>query len=237
MVNLAGKNIGGGRWTRRFKETLYRSRIDATRLLVEHACRWRLKVFVQITGIGYYGYDRGEEWLPETAHPGDDFLARLSIDWEKAARPVEGSAPLFIFRTGVVLGRDGGMIAKLRPPALLNLLSPLGSGRQWMSWIHIDDLVRVIHWAITHPTQADLYNAASPHPVRNKTFTYHLASSLNKAIFLPNAPRWALRLAVGEMERALTGSLRVDARKLHAHLSFQYPKIEEALQSLSLVRH
>ncbi len=238
VVNLAGENIAGRRWTRRFREALYRSRMEATGWLVTLSRQWQPRTFVQLTGIGYYGYDRGEEWLPESASPGEGFLARLSLDWERAALPVKDlDTALFIFRTGVVLGRQGGMIARLMPLALLNLLSPMGNGRQWMSWIHIEDLAHTVAWALDRPGEADVYNVCAPHPVRNKTFTYHWASSINKSIFLPNVPRWALRLVVGEMEKALTGSLRVDARRLNDRLSFRYPHVEAALRALSPVKH
>ncbi len=238
VVNLAGENIGAGRWTKRFKQRLYQSRIDATQTLVEAARQWQPRVFVQLTGIGYYGYDRGDEWLDESSAPGEGFLADLSKDWEAAARPVtELGTALFVLRAGVVLGADGGMIKKLMPLALLNLLSPLGPGHQWMSWIHIDDLVEVIRWAIEHPNQAGTYNACALHPVRHKAFIYHFVSSMNKAVFLPRVPRWVLRLAVGEMERALTGSLRIDARRLNAKVPFRYSDVQSALRDLSPVNH
>ncbi len=234
VVNLAGENIAGGRWTRRFKEALYRSRIDSTCFLVSMADHWQAKTFIQVVGVGYYGYDRGDEWLSESAPPGDGFLARLSIDWEAAAQEVMAlNRRLVILRTGVVIGADGGIIARLMPLALLNLLSPLGSGNQWMSWIHIDDLATVIQWALNSPHSAGIYNACAPRPVRHKKFIYEFVSSINKAIFLPNVPRWMLRIMLGEMERALTGSLRVDSSRIRQMISLRYPTIEAALNAVS----
>jgi uncharacterized protein (TIGR01777 family) len=209
VINLAGENIAGGRWTDRRKQALVASRLDATRALVgamERAPRER--TFLSASAVGYYG-DRGDEMLDESAKPGSGFLAELTTRWEDAAHQADPMARVVILRFGVVLGREGGALAKMLLPFKLGLGGPIGSGRQWMSWIDRHDVLRMIEWAIDAKNARGVYNATAPEPVRNREFVTELGRALHRPAFLP-APAFAMKLVFGKMaEEALLGGQRV----------------------------
>jgi uncharacterized protein (TIGR01777 family) len=210
IVNLAGDPIAGGRWTEARKAEIRRSRIEGTRALVDAiaASDSRPTVLVSASAIGYYG-DRGDEPLDETARPGTGFLARVCVEWEAEARRAEVLGLRVVLpRIGIVLAPDGGAVSAMLLPFRAGLGGSLGSGRQWMSWVHRDDVVGIIREAVAKDAYAGPVNATSPHPVTNKDFTRALGRALHRPTILP-IPSFGLRLLVGEMASMLLGGQRV----------------------------
>jgi len=233
-INLAGENIGQGRWTEERKRGMVASRLEATAALVRamrsHPRSGR--VLVSASAIGYFG-NRGDEELNESSAPGSDFLADLVKQWETAAREAEGLARLVMIRFGIVLAPDGGALKQMILPFKLFAGGPIGSGRQWMSWIDRRDAVRIIEWAVDTPTASGLYNATAPHPVRNRDFVRALGRALHRPSIMP-APAFALRAVFGEMADALLLSgQRVVPQKLEREgFRFEHPDLDESLRTL-----
>jgi hypothetical protein len=233
VVHLAGEGIASGRWTRERKASIRRSRIEGTRLLVASLGRLdrRPRVLVAASAIGYYG-NRGDEPLDERAAPGLGFLAELARDWEAAASAATSSGiRVALIRTGIVLSRRGGALAKLLLPFRLGLGGPIGDGKAWWSWIAIDDLVASYHLAITDPTLNGAVNAVAPAPVTNAEFTRILSGVLGRPAFL-RVPALALRWVFGEMaDEALLASARVVPERLReAGFAFRFPELAGALR-------
>jgi uncharacterized protein len=230
VINLAGENIGQ-RWTNERKARLVASRLDSTSALIEaiKSAPPRKRTFISASAIGYYG-SRGEEALDEASSRGSGFLADLVAKWEGAAQPAESVARLVIIRFGVVLDAHGGALAKMLPPFRFGLGGPIGNGRQWMSWIDRDDVIRVIEWAISHDDVRGVYNAVAPEPVRNRDFTRALGHALHRPAIIP-VPAFALRLMFGEMASGtvLPSQRVLPARLLAESFTFHYPTIDEAL--------
>lgn len=233
-VNLAGEPILGRRWSARQKERLVRSRIEGTRALVERIERAdpRPRTLVSASAIGFYG-DRGDEELGEDAAPGKDFLGRVCVDWEaSAARAIELGVRTVLLRIGIVLGVGGGALAKMLPLFRLGLGGPLGSGRQWMSWIARDDLVRMILFALDTPEVEGPLNGTAPEPVTNRDFTHALGRAVGRPAFLP-APALALRAALGEASAVLLASQRCTATRAQGlGFRFEHPQLEGALAAV-----
>ncbi len=232
VVHLAGEPLGQ-RWTRPARQRIRSSRIDHTRRLVDTlaALPRRPEVLVSASAIGIYG-SRGEELLSEQSEPGHGFLAELCRDWEdEADRAAALGVRVVKLRAGLVLGR-GGALARMLTPFRLGLGGPVGSGRQWMSWIHIDDLVRLIRLAVEAPSLAGAVNATAPHPVTNLEFARTLASVLHRPALFP-VPAFALKLAFGEMAEVLLGSQRVlPHAAVAAGFRFEYPQLRPALENV-----
>lgn len=234
VVNLAGTSIAGARWTRERKRILRESRVDATRHLVAGLTQLKNKppVIVSASAIGYYA-ERGDEILTESSSAGNDFLAQLCRDWEaesaKAER--EGIRPVML-RFGIVLAAHGGALAKMLPPFRMGVGGRLGDGRQWMSWIALEDVVALIRYAIENQSLRGPVNAVAPNPVTNAEFTSVLASVLHRPALFP-VPRFALRVMLGEMADALLASQRVMPAALDA-ASFQFrrPELKPALKAI-----
>jgi uncharacterized protein (TIGR01777 family) len=234
VVNLAGESIAAKRWTEGQKQKIRDSRLGATRSLtaaIRQAAR-PPTVLVSGSAVGYYG-NRGDETLTEISPPGDDFLARVARDWEAAADEVAPSTRLVLTRTGIVLDRRGGALAKMLPPFRMFVGGPLGSGTQYMPWIHKEDWLRLVVFAISHEGARGALNATAPNPVRNAEFSKALGRALKRPSLLP-APEFALRLALGEMADALLlGSQRaLPVRATDLGFSFRYSNIDEALASV-----
>lgn len=210
IVNLAGDPIAGGRWTAARKAEIRRSRIEATRALVDAiaTAEPRPKVLVSASAVGYYG-DRGDEPLDETASPGRDFLARVCVDWEAEARRAEDlDVRVVRLRLGVVLAPDGGALSAMLLPFRAGLGGRLGSGKQWMSWVYRDDVVGLIRDAVANDAYVGPVNATSPNPVTNADFTHALGRALGRPTLLP-APAIGLHLLLGEMATMLLAGQRV----------------------------
>ena len=234
VINLAGANIAGRRWTAARKQELRDSRILATRSLVAalRAAAPRPRVFVHGTGVGYYG-PRGTEEVAENHAPGRDFLGQLGVAWESegdAAR--ETGARVVILRSAPVLAPEGGVLARLLLPFRLGLGGPLGSGEQYLPWIHRRDWIDLVRWSLITTAAEGPLNATAPQPVTNREFTRTLAQVLRRPHVL-RVPAFALRLALGELADALlTGQRAVPKRALDMGFHFRCPSLEPALRDL-----
>jgi uncharacterized protein (TIGR01777 family) len=233
VVHLAGENLAEGRWTAARKARLQTSRIGPTRLLSQTLAGLARKpmVLVSASAVGYYG-NRGDEWLDEASPPGDDFLARLCADWEKATETAARAGIRVVnSRTGLVLSPHGGALAKMLPLFRAGLGGILGPGTQYVSWIAIDDLVGAIGHALANPAVAGPLNAVAPAPVTNLELTKTLGRVLGRPTIAP-APAFALRLALGEMaDAALLASQRVRPQRLLATgYRFALSELESALR-------
>jgi uncharacterized protein (TIGR01777 family) len=235
VIHLAGEPLGERRWSAAQKRRIVESRVVSTERLMEAlraVAGAKPGVVIASSAIGYYG-DRGDKVLGEEAVPGTDFLATLCRDWEAAlqAGAPEGTRTLSL-RTGLVLGRDGGALPRLVPLFRAGLGGRLASGRQWMSWIHIDDLVSLIVHALGTQDLRGAVNAVAPEPARNRDFTRELARALRRPALFP-VPGFALRIALGEMAGVLTGGQRVrPARAQASGFTFRYSALRAALEDL-----
>jgi uncharacterized protein (TIGR01777 family) len=236
IVNLAGEGIADKRWTAARKAALRDSRILSTRTLVRAVaeCAQPPRVFVSGSAVGYYG-PHGDEAVTESTPPGDDFLARICVEWEAEARVVESpSTRLAIIRTAPALDRDGGMLGKMLLPFKLGLGATLGPGHQYMPWIHAGDWTAMVSWLIQNDRASGVFNAAAPEPVTNRTFTRTLGRVLHRpAVF--HAPAFVLRAALGELASALLeGQRAIPAHAEELGFRFTHRSLEPALESLNL---
>lgn len=236
VVNLAGEALPDKRWTDERKEALRSSRVLATRTLVRAiaACPNPPRAFVSGSAIGYYG-PRGDEPVTESTEPGSDFLARLCVDWEQEARIAESPRTrVVLVRTGLALAKDGGALQKMLLPFKLGLGATLGSGEQFMPWIHADDWTAMVAWLIQNERAIGAFNATAPAPETNRVFTRTVGHVLRRpAVF--HAPAFALRVALGEMSTMLlTGQRVLPAHAEHLGFRFTHRTLEPALRSLSL---
>ena len=232
VVSLAGESVSG-RWTRKKKRRIEESRVEGTRQIVDAiaAADTRPEVLVSASAMGFYG-DRGEEELSEDASSGDDFLADVCVAWEREALRAEAlGVRVVLLRIGLVLGEDGGALGAMLPLFKARLGGRMGSGRQWWSWIHIADLVRLIAMAIDDDSMSGAYNAVAPEAVRQAEFTRVLADVLGRPAFLP-APAFALRTMLGEFACELLSSRRVvPKRTRQAGFGFRHADLEGALRA------
>jgi uncharacterized protein (TIGR01777 family) len=234
VINLAGESIAAKRWSAAQKQKLRNSRLLATRSLTS-AIRQAARppaVFISGSAVGYYG-DRGQETLTEASAPGTDFLADLAKDWEESASDATHVTRVALVRTGIVLDRKGGALPKMLPPFQMFVGGPLGSGTQYMPWIHKDDWVRMVSWMITAQGARGAVNATSPSPVTNAEFSKALGRVLKRPSLLP-APAFALRIALGEMADALllSGQRALPVRATDLGFSFRYSNIDDALANV-----
>jgi uncharacterized protein (TIGR01777 family) len=235
IVHLAGENIAASRWNARVKQRLRDSRVAATRVLCEGLARMATppKVLVCASAIGYYG-DRGDEELDEDSKPGSSFLADLVRDWEAATKPAaEAGIRVVNLRFGVILSPQDGALSKMLLPFKLGGGGRVGSGKQYWSWISIDDAAGAVHHAIMNEGLSGPVNAVAPTPVTNLEFTKTLGRVLRRPTILP-MPAFAARLALGEMaDELLLASSRVDAKRLvQSGYDFRQPTLEAALRHL-----
>ncbi len=230
VVNLAGKNIFH-LWNNKYKEEIYNTRILTTRNIVATLKMNQNITLVSTSAAGFYG-NRGDEILDESKAPGDDFLARVCMDWEKEANAAkERRVRVVVTRFGVVLGKDGGALAAMLPAYRMSIGGPLGSGRQWFPWIHMDDLLAAMLFVITHKKIDGPLNFCSPNPARNAEFSKTLATALNRPAFF-RTPAFLLKLAAGELGSSLLNSQRtVPARLLSHGFQFQYPDLPDAIRA------
>lgn len=235
VVNLSGENVAAGRWTPERKLALIRSRVDSTRALVAAmaSAPRRPQVLVNASAVGYYG-TRPAGDCPEDAPQGADFLAALCGQWEREALAAEKlGARVVRVRTSLVLGRGGGALERMRLPFKLGLGGPLGGGAQPFPWIHLEDEVGAILFALDTPSLSGAVNLVAPQAVSNAEFTAALGRAFHRPAVL-RAPAFALRLALGELAEALLGGQRAVPRRLQeAGYRFQHPALDEALSTLA----
>lgn len=232
VVHLAGENVAGQRWSAERKKALRDSRVVSAENLRAGlvAAGRELKVFISASGVGYYG-DRGDDKLSEREGPGEDFLARLCVEWEAAADRMT-AARIVKARFGAVLSGEGGFLGEVVPLFRKLGASRLGSGKQWITWIHIDDLVDALLFALTDERVQGPVNMVAPEAVTNAQMTEELRKAV-RTWSMPAAPKFALRWMYGELAGALLFSQRALPKKLEEwRFKFEYPKLKEALEDL-----
>ena len=234
LVNLAGESIGAQRWTPQRKALLRDSRILSTRSLAAAvaAATAPPPVVVSASGVGYYGMS-GDERKTEDSPPGRDFLAQLCEDWETEARKIaRPGVRVVVMRTGLVLERSGGVLAQMLTPFRFFVGGRLGSGRQYMSWIHRLDWVEMVRWIVQAPEASGPINVTAPHPVTNREFARMLGRALRRPALVP-APAFALKLALGEFaNNIVTGQRVIPARAQALGYHFRYPELDIAVRGI-----
>jgi len=235
VVHLAGESIAGGRWTDQKKRAIRDSRVNGTRLLSESLARLSRppSLFLSASAIGYYG-DRGDELLTEASAPGNDFLANVCVEWENATRPaVEKGIRTVHARFGIILDAEGGALAKMLTPFRMGIGGRVGDGKQWMSWVALDDVVNGLRFLMEEPSTRGPVNFVAPNPVTNAEFTKTLGQALSRPTLFP-VPVFAARLAFGEMADALLlSSQRVEPRVLKSMAyQFRWPTLEPSLRHI-----
>jgi uncharacterized protein (TIGR01777 family) len=233
IVNLAGEGIADARWTNARKQALRESRILSTRSLVSamRAATTRPHVFVSASGIGYYG-DRGAALVTEDTPAGADFLATLCVEWEREAQAASDLTRVAMLRSGLVLHASGGALGRMLLPFRLGIGGRLGSGAQYLPWIHRDDWTHMVEWMLQTSSVEGAMNVTAPQPVTNAEFTRTLGRALRRPTVLP-VPAAALRLVFGELaDTLLTGQRAIPQRGERLGFRFQYANIDDALQQL-----
>lgn len=234
IINLAGENIGAKRWSPQRKELIRVSRMEAGKAIcdaVQNSTK-RPGVLIQASGVGAYG-PSGDQWLDETAAYGQDFQSRVCIDWEASTRPVEAlGVRRVVIRTGLVMTRQGGWMAPLTLAFRSFASGPLGSGKQWWSWIHLDDYIQGVIHLINHPAAVGIYNLVTPNPSQMNEFGRQLARVLKRPYWIP-APAFGLRLLLGEMSDLILLGQRASAQKMiAAGYAYRYASLRPALDNL-----
>ncbi len=233
VIHLAGEPVGQ-RWTHAARERIRNSRVEGTRALVAamEGLPQRPSVLVSASAVGYYG-SRGDEILTEDCAPSNDFLGQVTVEWEhEAEQAMTLGVRVVRLRIAVVLGRDGGALGRMLLPFRLGLGGRIGDGRQWMSWIHIQDLVDLISFVLSSGAISGALNACAPNPVPNAGFTSALARAIHRPAIFP-LPRIALRMLFGEMASVIYASQRVVPKAaMHAGFEYRFPQIDGALQDL-----
>jgi uncharacterized protein (TIGR01777 family) len=231
VINLAGASIFK-RWTPKYKKEIRDSRLLTTRNVVSALPAGKAITFCSASGAGYYG-NRFDDLLDEDQPPGEDFLARLSIDWEhEALQAATNDIRVVTMRFGVVLARTGGALSKMIPAFKAFMGGPMGNGRQWFPWIHLDDLIAAVMFILEHPQTRGPLNFGAPEPVTNRDLAAALGKILHRPAFMPS-PAFVMRLILGEFSQVLLGSQRMVPRKLLNHgFEFEYPDIGIALKAI-----
>ncbi|MFM9905509.1 MAG: TIGR01777 family oxidoreductase [Pyrinomonadaceae bacterium] len=234
VIHLAGENVSGLRWTDEKKKAIHDSRVLGTRNVVDAISKLKNKpkVFIASSAIGFYG-ERGDEEVTESSSAGDNFLAGVCREWEAESRRAEDAGiRTVLLRTGIVLSKDGGALAAMLTPFKLGVGGVVGSGKQWMSWISMEDEIAVINYVIENENIRGAVNAVSPNPVTNAEFTKALGEVLCRPTFLP-LPEFAVSMIFGEMGDALLlASTKVMPKRLEdSAFDFKYPNLKEAVEN------
>jgi len=240
IVHLAGENISEKSWSKQQKIIIENSRVKSAQLLF-NACQkndiWP-KAFISTSAIGYYGTFTSEKILNEESPVGQDFLARVCEKWEQVADLFANNGIRTVkIRTGVVLSRDGGAYKKIAQTAQKGISSAIGSGNQYIPWIHIDDIVNIFEKAIEDPTMSGIYNGVAPQHITNKEFTKEIANSLKKPFRFPKVPSFVLKTIYGEMSSIILEGTRVSSEKIQqSGFRFKYAGLQDALNELSDIK-
>ncbi|MFN6944178.1 MAG: TIGR01777 family oxidoreductase [Cytophagaceae bacterium] len=237
IINLAGTNVFGKKWTGDYKKSIVESRIRSANVLLGKTkiLEQPVKAYISASGVGYYGLNTGEKLVDENTQGGTDFLADVVKQWEKAADQFEKIKIRTVkIRTSIALSEEGGPLEKLMGPINAGIGAPLGSGKQYFPWIHIDDLCNVYIKAIEDDQMKGVYNAVAPDIVTNKELTKKTAHILHKPTIMPNVPAFILKLMMGtERAEVLLGGQKVSCKKLQdSGFSFQYPELDTALKNI-----
>lgn len=235
IIHLAGATISK-RWTKSYKKEIYESRINTANLLYKYTEKLapNLKFFISASGSSYYGQTTSNTIFREEDSPGNDFLGKICIDWEKAAYQFETfKTRVVCLRTSLVLAKEGGAFDLLKKPIKMCVGANLGDGKQWMPWIHVDDLVEMYVEAVEKEQMTGNFNAAVPEKINHSTFNETLADKMNKPFFLPNIPSPLLKIALGEMSDLILKGSRLSSEKIEkTGFIFKYPTLEKALNNL-----
>lgn len=236
IIHLAGANVGEGAWTSKRKKEILDSRIKSANLLIDALKKQNHSVhsFISASATGYYG-DTGAKWVTEDAQPAaDDFLAEVCVKWEESVAPIaELGIRLVKLRIGVVLTKEGGALPKLLTPVKFFAGAPLGDGSQFLPWIHINDLVKIVEYTLDNAEVNGVFNAVAPNPVTNEEITKAIGSQLGRPIWPISVPSFALKLALGEMSEIVLSGTKASSEKLQkTGFAFQFSTIEIALKDL-----
>lgn len=236
IVFLAGAGIADKRWTAKRKTELIESRTKGIELIAKElqSRPYNVKACVAASGIGYYGADTGNEHLTENATSGTDFIANVTRRWENASELLENiKIRTTILRIGVVLSDEGGALPKIATPVRWGVGAAIGSGKQWISWIHLDDICQMFVEAIENEKWQGIYNAVSPNPVTNSDFMRQIADTINRPLWLPSVPSFVLKIALGELANlVIGGNYIVNQRIKNTDFNYQYPAVASALSDL-----
>jgi len=240
IIHLAGTNVGEKRWTGKRKKEIVDSRVKSGELLVKALSKNqnKIKAVISASAIGWYGPDKflEHESFSETDPAGSDFLGQTCVQWEQSIEPVvQLNKRLVKLRTGIVVSNEGGAYPEFKKSLQFGIAAILGSGKQVISWIHIDDLVRTYIYAIENEKLNGVYNAVAPRPVTNKQLTLELARTIKKSFFIPvYVPSFVLKIVLGEMSIEVLKSATVSCKKIqNERFTFLYPSIESAIRHLS----
>ncbi|WP_291786197.1 TIGR01777 family oxidoreductase [Cecembia sp.] len=233
IIHLAGEGVADKRWTASRKKAILESRTNSTALLLQTIEKSDKKpeVFISASAVGYYGFNTGDTLMDENGQAGNDFLAQVVIAWEDKVKKIEDlGIRTVMLRIGIVLDNKGGaLVEMLKPP----VAAPLGNGKQWMSWIAIDDLARMFFFALENKSLSGIYNAVGPKPATNEELTQKAAKKVGKLYMGIGVPGFALKLVLGEMAQMVLGGNKVSAKKIRdAGFEFRYPSLEEALEKI-----
>ncbi len=238
IIHLAGANISEKRWTDERKKELISSRVDSADLIVKtlQEKKIRLKSFISASGINYYGTKTTDAIFNENNQPGNDFLSEVVVLWERAADQFKEqnlAERVVKIRTAVVLSEKDGALKKMLPPIRMGIGAPLGTGKQYMPWIHIEDICAIYEFALKNDTMDGAFNAVSPQHTTNENLTKKIAEVLKKPLFMPNIPGFVLKLIFGELADALLEGSRASAEKIqNAGFQFKFPDLKKALEHL-----
>lgn len=236
IIHLAGESVGAGRWTRERKKALIDSRVESARLILQEVKQQEkaLKSFVSSSAIGYYGSEVSENIYIENDPAGDDFQAEICIHWEAAADAFSSLGIRTVkIRTGIVLSAEGGALASMAGPINKGVGAALGSGKQYLPWIHAKDLAGIFTEAINNSDMQGAYNAVAPEHITNLQFTKLLAKTLNKKLFLPRVPALLLKLRFGEMSSLLLDGSRISSQKIRdTGFKFTYADLGSAFSEI-----
>ena len=238
IIHLAGANISEKRWTEDRKTELISSRVDSAKLILNTLKKKNIKLrsFISASGINFYGTKTTDKIFIENDAPGNDFLSEVVVVWEKAANEFKEqnlAERVVKIRTAVVLSKNEGALAKMMTPIQFGIGSPLGSGKQYMPWIHIDDICSIYEFALKNPEVEGSYNASAPQHTTNENLTKLIAKVLNKPLLMPNVPTFILKLIFGELADALLEGSRASSEKImKAGFEFQFPDLKMALEDL-----
>jgi uncharacterized protein (TIGR01777 family) len=235
IIHLAGEGIADKRWTEERKKEILESRIKSTQLLFNLLSKTnhQVKQFISASAIGYYS-ERGNELMFEDNKPASDFLGETCVAWEKEVDKISTlNIRVVKIRTGIVLSTAGGALQKMVTPFKLGIGSALGDGKQWMSWVHEDDLCNMYIYALENKNLKGAYNATAPNPVTNNEFSKVLASVLNRPYWIPRVPKFMLKLIFGEMAIVVLGSTKASSEKIsNAGFKFKFENLRDCLLNL-----
>lgn len=238
VIHLAGANISEKRWTDKRKKELISSRVDSAGLILKTLKKKniKLKSFISASGINYYGTKTTEQIFTENDSPGNDFLSEVVVLWERAADDFKTqniAERVVKVRTAIVLSEKDGALKKMLPTIKMGIGSPLGSGKQYMPWIHIKDICSIYEFALKNSELDGAFNATSPQHTTNENLTKEMAEVLKKTLFMPNVPGFVLKLLFGELASALLEGSRASSEKIQkAGFQFEFPELKGALENL-----